>query len=1057
MVGRTINPNIMKQNILSHTSRFCALLFACTAVCLASMADAAAQNRQKGQTELVSVSVTVVDEDGNAVPGAEFSIGEGREHFIADSEGKVYFTAEPRDLVTVSSDDHVTVHAQAGALADSKTVRLAKDVFMAGEDDQLPLPYDTKESKRNSLGNTIVIKGEDLEKYSSTDIRNALTAIAAGVDVTENYGGPGVSPIEHIGQYGASTHVAVETRGRQMIYMVDDVPVQINETPLDPQQIESITIVRDALEKNIFGPSAANGIVYIKTKRGQYNDRYLDVNVEGGLSMTDRFPEYADGAQYAQLNNVARNNSGLDLLYTQSDINAYAQGNPYDMWHPSVDYRDMLLKNTAWYTKASVSSGGGNDRIRYYAYLGYAGEDDLYKIGPASDYNRVNINANLDIKLHRYISAKFGIISTMGVRRSANYGFDDLSATEFPDVLSDINTIPPVAFPIYANNDPSLDFPWYAVSSQYTDNPIANMTENGAYTETIRKGLMNVGIDVDFSFLTPGLKSLTYVAYDATNLVRLGTTNDYAAYILSPGLDNEGQEAMIPTQSGSHNVSESSDKSNLLDYFSNRLYLFEKLSYDRSFGKHDVSAYANYMITKRSQKFITEHRREINFGLGGSYSYAGKYIAQFTGNYHGTYSLLNHGWAFSPAVGFGWVMSEEDFMDGAGAIDFLKLRVQAGLLNYDSATSANRDVDNYKWDESGQKFGPHSNNQWFGNSTSEAVDRVYPQMLGNPNLRMERRHELTAGADLVAFDKRFDASLNYYYVLQDGPIAELENLLPLTAGVSSGALWMNYEMRRYHGYEISLGWHDRVGDFSYAINGWAAGQFSKVLRADELNYSDAYRSEVGNSATAIWGLNCIGQFATDEETLEVPQMFDDELKAGDLKYQDMNGDGMIDDNDFSVIGDSDPKLNYGITVSLKYKNLDLFIAGTGRAFYDIALTNEYFWNGWGDGNYSKYTLDNVANPSHPRLSYNKINNNYKTSTYWLADGGYFKLQTVEIGYEFPMKHWNVDVIRGLRVYLRGNNLCTLTGIKYVDPEAINAGVTNYPLMRTFVAGIKLTF
>ena len=402
-------------------------------------------------------------------------------------------------------------------------------------------------------------------------------------------------------------------------------------------------------------------------------------------------------------------------------------------------------------------------------------------------------------------------------------------------------------------------------------------------------------------------------------------------------------------------------------------------------------------------------------------------------------------------------MSEEDFMDGAGAIDLLKLRVQAGLLNYDSATSANRDVDNYKWDESGQKFGPHSNNQWFGNSTSEAVDRVYPQMLGNPNLRMERRHELTAGADLVAFDKRFDASLNYYYVLQDGPIAELENLLPLTAGVSSGALWMNYEMRRYHGYEISLGWHDRVGDFSYAINGWAAGQFSKVLRADELNYSDAYRSEVGNSATAIWGLNCIGQFATDEETLEVPQMFDDELKAGDLKYQDMNGDGMIDDNDFSVIGDSDPKLNYGITVSLKYKNLDLFIAGTGRAFYDIALTNEYFWNGWGDGNYSKYTLDNVANPSHPGLSYNKINNNYKTSTYWLADGGYFKLQTVEIGYEFPMKHWNVDVIRGLRVYLRGNNLCTLTGVKYVDPEAINAGVTNYPLMRTFVAGIKLTF
>lgn len=1010
---------------------------------------------QQKQNEKVSVSVSVTDVDGNPVPGAEFSVGEGGLHLISDDEGRIYFTASPRDMISVTAEGFAPLHLLAGALADSRSITLYEDEFLAGSEDDIPLPY-ISQKKRNTLGNTIVISGEELEKYSSSDIRNALTAIAAGVEVTENYGGPGVSPLEHTGQYGASTKIGVTTRGRQMIYMVDDIPVQINETPLDPQQIESITIVRDALEKNIYGPSAANGIVYIKTKRGKYNDRYLNVDVEGGISMTGKMPEYADGAEYAQLNNIARNNSGMDMLYTQSDIDAYRLNDPYDLSHPSVNYRDMILKNTAYYTKASISSGGGNDNLRYYAYLGYNGEDDIYKVGAPSDYNRVNINANLDIKLHRYITAKFGIISTLGVRRSVNYGFEDISAIEFPDVLSDINNTPPVEFPIYASNDPSLEFPWYAVSSQYTDNPYANMVENGSYTETIRKGLMNVGVDVDFSFLTKGLKSKTYAAFDATNLVRLGMENDYAAYILSEGLDDSGSLTMIPTLSGSHAVSESSEKSKILDYFSNRLYLSEHLTYDRSFGQHDVSGYASYMITKRSQKWITEHRREINFGLGGSYGFADKYLAQFTLNWHGTYSLLNK-WSFSPAVGFGWVMSEENFLKDVKGIDFLKLRIQGGMLNYDSATSANRDVDNYDWDESGQKFGPHENNQWFGSTISDAVDRVSLEMLGNPNLRLERRYEFTAGADLYALDKRLSASLNYYYTFADGPITELQNIVPYITGVTSGAFWMNYEQTRYQGYEVALGWKDKAGDFSYSVNGWASGRFSKVIRADELKYGDAYRSAVGYSSSAIWGLKYIGQFQTDEETREVPQLFDDELVAGDLKYQDMNGDGIVDDNDACVIGDTEPKLVYGISVNLKYKNFDLTVTGTGRAFYDRLLTNEFFWNGWGDGNYSQYTIDNISNPEHPRLTYNKINNNYKTSSYWLADGGFFKIQTVELGYEFNTRKWRQDVLRRMRLYIRGNNLCTLTGIKYVDPESMSAGVTNYPLMSTFVIGLKLTF
>lgn len=937
-----------------------------------------------------------------------------------------------------------------------------------GNETEIPLPF-ISVSSQLALGNAVVIRGEDLEKYSSTDIRNALTAIAPGVEVIEKYGGPGVTPLEHIGQYGAAARTTVTSRGRSMMYIVDDIPVHIDETPLDPHQIESITIVRDVLDKTLYGATAAEGIVYIRTKRGHNGERWLNVDVEGGVNVVDKMPEWVSGADYARLNNIARVNSGMPALYRAEDVLMYQKNDPNSMTHPNVDFRSMMLKNVMHYSKASVSSGGGNANMRYYAYLGYAGEDDIYKIGPAADYNRVNINANLDINLHRYVKARFGIISTLGLRRSANYGYDadyssedgssnsTLGVTEFPSVIGHVNTIPAISFPIYANNDPTLESPWYAVSTLYTQNPIANILENGSYTETIRKGLMNVGVDIDFSFLTPGLRSETYVAYDATNLVRLGMVEDYAAYILSPGIDEEGNDIMIPQQSSSHSVKSMANKAKLLDYFSSRMYLNQTLAYERTFGKHAVAASARYMITRRTQKFITEHRREMNFGFNAIYAYDNRYTVQTSMNWHGTYSLLNNPWSYSPSLGFGWILSEEGFMKDVKGIDFLKLRVQGGLLHYDALSSANRDVDNYKWDADGQKFGPHSNNQWFGSTQSNSVDRVYPSMLGNPNLRLERRYESTAGVDLRAFDNRLDVSLSYWYIMSDGPITQMTNVLPLYAGVSSGALWMNYNQTWYQGGDLSLTWKDKAGDFSYSIGGWTSTRFSKILRADELDYKDAYRSRVGCSSSAIWGLRYLGQFKTDAETKDIPQMFDDELRAGDLKYQDMNGDGLVDDTDACVIGDTTPRLIYGLNLFFKYKGFDLTLTGTGRAFYDIALTNEYFWNGWSDGNYSKFVFDNVGNPEHPRLTYNKVNNNYKTSTFWLRDGSFFKLQTVELGYELPVVRWRSKVFDRIRIYVRGNNLFTISGIGYVDPESINAGVSNYPLMRTFVAGLKFTF
>ena len=1023
---------------------------------------------QKKAPEQLAIKFSVVDAAGNPVPGAEVTVGEGLQHYKADAEGRVSVNCVAHDVIRIEKESFRGVSIRASVLVDSDSVILIPDVLFAGDKDDVILPFSSLK-KRFSVGSTVTISGDELAKYSSADIRNALTGVLPGVEVRENFGQIGVSPLEHIGQYDAATAVTVSSRGRQVMFIVNDVPVQINEIPLDPEQIESVTIIRDGLEKTMFGPTGADGIVIIRTRNGAYNDRYLNVSVESGVNVVDRMPRFADAAQYAQLNNIARHNSGLPTLYKRDDVAAYMRGDPYDRLHPAVDFKKMMLKNTMAYTRAGVSSGGGNDIVKYYAYLGWTAQDDIYKIGPESNYNNVNLNGNLDVRLNKYMKTEFGIVSSIGVRKSNNYGYSPnytstdassnttLSAWELPSILSHINSIPPLAFPVYADNSEDLEFPWYAVSSKYTQNPIANILENGSYSETIRSALFNFKLETDLQFITKGLISNTYAAYGSTNLVRLGQAEDYAAYLITESIDEHGDPIILPVQSSSHSVKEMSNKARLLDYYSNRFFFVEKLDWARTFGDHDIKLAADYMITKRSQKFITEHRREINFGFNASYAFRGKYLAQLSLNEHGTYSLLD-AWSFSPAVGLGWIVSEESFLKGLDFIDFLKLRIQASSLSYDSRTSANRDVDNYSWNNSGAKFGPYTTNQWFGSNSSANVNRTYLSMLGNPELQLEKRKEISGGIDFSAFGKRLDLSLTGYAFVQDGIITQMSNAVPLTAGISTGSYYMNYDRYLRDGLEFSFSWKDRIGDIGYGISGWLATQGSKILKIDELDYAEPYRSRVGKSVTAIWGLKYLGQFASDEETLLVPQLYDDALKAGDFKYQDMNGDGFVDTSDQCVIGDSTPKLIGAVSLNLDWKGFDFALTGTFRAFCDVALSNSYFWNGWGDSNYSYYTLKHISDSKAPRLTYNKVNNNFQLSERWLADGSFFKIQSIELGYSIPVSRWSVGkVVRGLRVYARANNLLTLSGIEDVDPEALGSGLSNYPLMRSFTGGIKMTF
>jgi TonB-linked SusC/RagA family outer membrane protein len=1003
----------------------------------------------------VSVTANVIDDNGVPIPKAKITVGEGVTHLVTDENGTCSFLAYSSDFVTVSAVGYEKSVSLVQDIPKSGKIALIKAKLFMTSDDEIPLPYTTTK-RRFSTGSNYVIKGEDLERYPSNDLRNALTGLVPGLIVQELNGATGISAEEKLGNYGSTEKIAVNSRGNSMMYIIDEMPVDITEIALDPHEIESVTIMNDIVSKAMFGPMAANGVVYIKTKRGKENERILSVNVEDGVSTIDRFPGWTSGADYATLHNLAKTNDGITTgIYDRSSIDQYGKNDPYNMFYPSVNYRDLMLKNTKAFRRANISSKGGSENVQYFSYLGYDGEGDIFNMGSISDYSRINARSNIDIKINDVVKIDFNISASLSDRRSPNYGYSTsegagtMNLMEITSALPDINRTPPIAFPIYAKNDATIPAPWYAVSSSYPINPVGNLERNGYYTENGKKAGSQLGLTYDFFNLIKGLKSRTLISFDGLSLIRKGKPMEYIAYTVIPNTV-ANTTSLVKVHDGVDN----SNLYNLHDYYYTRVAFSENLSYEKTFARHNLKASMSYFLYRMTRNGLTEPMREQLGVFSGKYTYNDKFSLDMVLNYAGTYSFAKNNRAeLFPSIGASWVISEENFMSNLKFINFLKLRAEAGILGADNFFPAHTNESSFSGG-TGLAFGPYNVGQWFG-STTTTTDVTYMNLIGNDNLGWEKRKEFSAGFDALMMKSKLYLSFNYYNNLHDNIITRLYNM-PYTSGYTSALPYFNYTKIRYYGVEAALNYTGNAGKLGYSLGANATLPQSKVERYAEPQYRFDYQYKVGHPADAFWGQTCIGKFATDAEAMVIPQLYDAVLKTGDLKYKDMNNNGVIDDNDNSVVGHTTPKLYYSFTGNLKYQNFELTVVGTGAAIYDIPMTNSYFWNGWGDDNYSNFVKDNIGG-SYPRLTYYKVSNNFINSDYWLTKGGYFKIQNVELSYTVPGNKLKFVRSQGLKFYVRGANLLTISKVKVVDPESINSGVTTYPLYRTFSGGIKLTF
>ncbi len=904
--------------ILFLKYRFIGLLL----MCVFLTGTISAQEKTKSKPKMITVSLKVVDDSSTPISKAKVIVGEGLIHAETDENGSLSFNAYPADFVTISASGYERKVSLVQDIVQNNTIKLIKAKLYMTFDDNVPLPYLTLK-KRIITGSTNVIKGEQLERYPSTDLRNALTGLATGLQVIERNGAPGLTAEEANGLYYITEKVSVGSRGSNMMYIVDDVPVDITEIQIDPLEIESVTVIKDIVGKAMFGSAGAGGIINIKTKRGRANERILTVNLEDGVSVIDRMPGWASGADYARLNNQARIADGLEPNYDVDAIAAYAKNDPYNMYYPSVNYMDMMLKNTMAFRRANVSSSGGNDVVQYSAYLGYNGEGDIYKLGAAADYNRINNRANIDVKINDVLKIGFDIFAGLSFRRSPNYGYATSEGSSYTDLvefnsaIDDITNTPPIAFPVYANNDPALKKPWYAVKTNYLRNPIGDLVGNGFYTERGRTGVVASTIDYDMSGIIKGLSSRSSISYSTLNLVRIGQANNYIAYTVTPGVSAiTNNDTIILAKN--HDGVDNANLVNLHDYYYQRYAFYERLNFDRTFGNSRIQSTLTYFLNQVTRNGYEDPRRQQNVVLTGVYTFNDKYTIQGVLNYTGTSSFdVGKRYELFPSLGASWVISEEGFMSNLKAVDYLKLRAEAGILGWESYLSPF--LYRTAWSAStGTTFGPSSlTTRWFGTTNESTVYRTYPGRIGNPDLTWEKRKEFNIGLDALMLNEKLSLEVTYYNTHRDGQISQLFNSVPYLVGISSALPRYNYNKTRYSGVEAGVQFTENVSDFGYSIGANATVQNSKLVKYDEPAYRNDYQLRTGSPVDTYWGQTYIGKFATDAEALEVPQLYDAVLKAGDLKYKDMNGDGFIDDNDMSAIGHTTPRLYYALECKIQ--------------------------------------------------------------------------------------------------------------------------------------------
>lgn len=875
---------------------------------------------------------------------------------------------------------------------------------------------------------TSSVTGSVLEKSFTTNIANTL------------YGKlPGLFMLQTSGEFGSdnpqmfSRGISTFSTGRSMLMVIDghEVPDGYFQQ-LVPEEIEDITLLKDAAATALYGSKGANGVLLITTKRGQLSGLKINFKAKLGFQHALRLPKFLDAYDYASLYNEALNNDGKSSLYSQEALDAYSNGsNP--VVYPNVDWYDAVLRNNAPIMNYDFNASGGNSSIKYFVLLNVVTSEGLYnKTKKLSEYTenskyvRYNFRTNVDLNLTKRLSASITVAGTVedktlpGISENTNAEFDLLAS------------VPSNSFPIFVGNN------MYGGNNMYA-NPFGEITERGYYKTNGRLALSSLVLKEDLGFITPGLSISGSIGFNSFFKSSTIGSHDYQRFIVQQ-IGDDRELLPIGEDSGKLNIDESRS------FQQRNLTMQAMLNYERIFNNHSINA---VLVTNRDEMTVSEANLPyFNVGFGGRFTYAydKRYIGEFSFGYNGTDNYpLGSRFGFFPAVSLGWVVSNEKFLQNNDVLNYLKLKVTYGLTG-NSDIGGNRYMYDQYYDWGG--FYPFGD----ANSNSEAfVEGV----LANPNVTWEKEKHFNVGFNAILF-KHFELGFDYFNRNRNDILATPYLSLPDYAGFKKPL--MNVGKVNNKGFELNMKYSNTIDKFNFFVQGglWFSRNKIKYNAEGMQQYDYMYRT--GHSIDQPFGLQAIGFFESQEDIDKSPVHTFMNVKPGDIKYKDLNSDGMINENDICAIGHTNlPELTFGLDLGFSYKGFDFTanLQGVGnRSIYRNGRYYEAFRN---NGNASvwaleRWTPETKETATYPRLSAADNQNNYQVSSFWQENGSFLKLRSLEVGYTLPFKFVKTLSLNNVRFFLNGTNLFSLDHMNgFTDPETISG----YPAIRTMSVGVNV--
>lgn len=858
-------------------------------------------------------------------------------------------------------------------------------------------------------GSVFRVSGEELRKNPANDLMQALGGLIPGFFSHQESNAPG------------SAGYQFNLRGKTPMILLNGIP---RDMVIDLKEIDEVLVYRDFSAAAMYGDVGANGIINVITKKGSPGKRIFEADYQFGIHSPLQLPQYPGAYDAALLYNQARQNDGMMPVFDSEALDAFRNhSNPFR--YPDVDYYGEFLRKNTPQHHLTTTFMGGDSTIQYYLHGGWQSNQGLEKVGERISYNRMLLRSDLDILLSDIVSLNIGITGWMDINRYPSIGREE--------IFQIMSSYPAYAIPMQSGDSA------FIVNRDYPDNLLSKLTAEGFSRSQRRTVNFNLGLRFNLDQFVRGLSMDSYVSLDSYNELVEGTQGNPFLYEPDYVAGADGEDSLVLR------VFEYETKDTEIGHIGddiNRRYTFySKLNYERGFGRnHRMNANLLYFQNALEKRGKTGDIKNQMINGSFNYSYRGKYVFDGYLLYTGTQKLIgSNTFNLSPGLGVAWIASSESFLQNAGFINFLKLRASigsVGLINT-SEYYVYRDAW-YSWDE--VQFGTRDKNSDY--------DTYILEITGNPDAEWPVLRKSNVGMDGSFFGKRVRFTADFYHHTYSG---QLDQLMDFRSDIEGGPRfipYLNYNETRNWGFESGLSYAHAMGAFSYVIGvnfSYGKEKYSKIA---ELDYPDSYRSMEGNPTDAIWGLESDGLFGSAEEISGAPRQMFGEVYTGDIRYKDQNGDNIIDERDYKVIGNTLPEYVAGGFLQLGFKNIELYIQGASTLGHNLMLDNPYYWNYGLD----KYSV--IMQNDYPRLTTLGSTNNYRPSDYWLANGAFFRLKTVELSYQLPFQ-FSQSKETGLTIFVRGNNLITVSDLQESDPENMNAGVTGYPLYKTVAFGVSM--